>query len=391
MGKKNKEFISRFIVMLSLFLFAYIPTSKSGQFIDLKITIALWVFALAVITVFVSINYISKINLFLGTLLMLYMSFVTYIALENNTDIRFSIARVAPILSIILLSIVVIKVDISFKFMVKLIDFFMFSSIVWNLGLIIKVPFFQEFTINNYSQFFEMAVTSQVIKQKPVMSFGVHSFASFFYMIIFLLCYLTVIKIYSKKRFYIYMIFLFTFNIMLRSTTSLIFSIIMLLLFWVQIRNFNLKIVFLIIIIIVSLFFVPNMIYNDYNNILSSDIHGFAPRYFGAAEYYSGNLEFISNNILGLGFNISEKYQILYTDSGYIVFFTMGNILLVIGLYYLLYRFLKNNLSVKHKNFMFFLIMLFEFAIPNVIYIKFFFVLIFTIYYLRSLEKHKLS
>jgi len=372
------------IVIASLIMFAYVPTSKNRVMIDLKSIIILWAIALIIILVFLLNNYLSKNSIFISFFLLSYMSIVTYIALNQNEEIRFSVARLTPVLSIILISTVVLKKSIPFGFMGKILDFFMITMIILNTGVILKIGLIQQFIINNYTQFHEAAVPAQVFKQNPVMSFGVHSFASFFYMIIFLLCYFTLKKNFRNKKFYFYIFVLFVFNMLLKSTTSLIFSIIMLVLIFKLISNVYFKSIIITSTIFILIFLIPAFLIEGYQSNLSSDMHGFIPRYF--SEIYSDNFEFLSNNILGLGFNISDKYNIYYTDSGYIVYFTMGNIIFVIGIYYLLYKLLKNNLKIEYKRYLFAMIMLFEFAIPNVIYFKFFFLLIFTLYYLKSLD-----
>ena len=144
------------------------------------------------------------------------------------------------------------------------------------------------------------------------------------------------------------------------------------------------SIIIAISFIAIFLFF-QSELYFKYSSMIFSESNGFLPRYT-EDSVFTENYKILSESILGIGFNIARNDNLSYTDSGYIVYLTMGNIIFMIGLYYLLFRFLSNNLNAYFIYPVFLTIMLFEFAIPIVLYIKFFYMIIFFVMYLKSLD-----
>jgi hypothetical protein len=150
-------------------------------------------------------------------------------------------------------------------------------------------------------------------------------------------------------------------------------------------KNPLVKVFLCFVVLMSALYLLQSDLYLKYEEMLFSDTSGIAPRYSGQTVF-EDNFNCLYQNIFGIGFNIADNFELRYTDCGYIVYLTMGNLIFVFGVYYLLYVFLRNNLNLQQKRYIFVVIMLFEFALPAIIYIKFYFAIIFVICYLRSLN-----
>lgn len=85
-----------------------------------------------------------------------------------------------------------------------------------------------------------------------------------------------------------------------------------------------------------------------------------------------------------IGFTIIDNLSLTYTDSGYMLYYSMGGLFFTICMYYLFYKFLKNNVKYQYK-MLFFITMMFEVALPVLIYSKFIYAMIFYVIYLNSL------
>jgi len=90
---------------------------------------------------------------------------------------------------------------------------------------------------------------------------------------------------------------------------------------------------------------------------------------------------------MGIGFCIFDNMKIGYSDSGYIVYLTMGSFPLIIIIYTRLYNFLVRNINVRYIWFILFIIFSFELALPATYSYRFPFVIVFVIYYLNNLSK----
>ncbi|WP_457271736.1 hypothetical protein [Pedobacter sp. UYEF25] len=121
----------------------------------------------------------------------------------------------------------------------------------------------------------------------------------------------------------------------------------------------------------------------DYFESFNSQSNGFNGRYTDSGTLNT-NLNYISHKFF-IGFNIVEN--LTYSDSGYIVYYTMGGPILLITMFYSLYKFSRNNFS---KSYLFFLIptMIFEFALPVMIYYKFIYAMLFFALSFKSIEFH---
>ncbi|MGV6945613.1 hypothetical protein [Sphingobacterium kyonggiense] len=379
---KQWKFLPLYYIFV-FYMFVLAPTSSGGALPDLNQIIISWLILL--VTIFIGVIWFSNINVSqLVLVLNLLGLLMIFTIISNNSDpnARFSIARVAPILSFLILSFVTIKGRVSFKMVKSMIHIFMGIFLIWNFLIIIDSPLIKEFTISNYTQLYEEATSNMFIKKRPIMSFGIYTFASFFYFLFFLICRKLFVAT-NKKIFLYYQIFLLIANILLVSNTAFVFSFLMAFFVYKGLKTNFLK--FLLVLILTGFVFYvfSNLeLSNYYLESFNSDKNGFKGRYTESGTLET-NLEYL-NNFFFIGFNIVDG--LTYSDSGYLVYYTMGSLILVLGMYISLYLMFKKNIP---KDFYLILIptLIFELALPVITYYKFMYAIIFFIISYRSIEE----
>ena len=125
----------------------------------------------------------------------------------------------------------------------------------------------------------------------------------------------------------------------------------------------------------------------DYIEILLSTSNGFIPRYFSSDSLFAGNFEVLQRAILGIGFTIpSSNYSVYYADSGFIIYYTMGGMLFLIGMYYLFYVYIKKNLGSYWIYFLF-AVVIFDLGMPSLIYSRFLYLWILSTLFIGSIHR----
>jgi len=318
------------------------------------------------------------------------LSIITLISSISDSNSSFSLARVAPLCLFLLLSSMKIDIKISMNRLFLFFDIVIIIIIVCNILILMENNAIKSFIIDHYSQFYENATENMFIKKRPIFTFGVYTFASYFYSLFFLLSIYS-FNITKKLKYKLYCYILLIFNILLASNFAILSSVFMtLVIFHTIVKNKNLIeiLAFIILFLTVAIWIINNKeLINYYQESLFSNSNGIVGRYSssGALMVNSKYLETHPN----IGFNIIRNLKLAYTDSGYLVLRLMGGWILLLPYYYLLYRFMKNNYK---RTYIIFLIitMAFESALPVSIYIKFAYAMLFCIIYLSSLKSKEL-
>jgi len=379
--------INYLVPIISLFMFALLPTSKDENIFGAEYLICVWSVISVLVIYLASVNRVDRGIVILGSISVAYLLFVTSIELMTNQYARISLARIAPILCLLLLSSTVIKTKVPFFIMEKCFDIYCIIMIFWNLGIMFSNELVQSFTKSFYSQYYDNALYYSVMMNKPVMSFGVHSYAAYFYMLLFYLSYISA-KNTGKIKYYVYCISIFIFTVFLSSNSSLVYGIVMMIMLFSLIKGKPVFIfAFMVIFFFILAFSLPDLL-SKYLMIFNSRINGFIPRYFGDNTVFSENIRVIRNS-MGIGFCIPDNLNLGYSDSGYMVYLTMGHIPFVVVIYSIIYKFIKNNFSKKHVWFLSFVIFSFEIALPATFNYRFPFVIIFVITFLKSIETYE--
>lgn len=385
----SKKIIMNIISVICIFIFFLLPTSNNGEIIGVGRVIFVWSILSILVIIIGLVNEIKYTNMTIFYFLLLgYMIIVTLLAQKNFDLYHISLARIAPIVVLTYVSFIKIINIPSFSLMKNLLHFFCIICIIWNLGIMFNIDNIIKFTYNNYSQYVDTALYySVLIGHKPVMSFGVHTYASYFYFIFFLLSYYTYEKL-NKRIFLFYSIMLTIFCLFLVSTTSIIFFVAMVIfLIYKTLKKCNTKRALIILFFMVVLVFIIasnfNTLYEKlYKNITGGE-NSFISRYSNNSVFVE-NFKIISSS-LGIGFNVIDELELGYSDSGYIVYLTMGSIPLLVMVYYRLYKFLDANINNKYKKAIMLIIFSFEFALPASTNYRFIVMILFVICYLNAL------
>lgn len=366
------------------FMFVLAPTSSNGSLPGLNEVIISWI--ILSVTIFIGIMKFSSLNLshfIVVVITTTFMVIITIISNQFDPSAQFSISRLAPVVCFLGMTMFTVKTVISIKIVKLLVHVFMIIFLVWNLLIIVDNPAIKEFTISKYTQLYEEATSNMFIKNRPVMSFGIYTFASYFYFLLFFIIKI-LFKITNNKIYFVYMISLLIVNVMLVSNTAFVFSIIMSYYIFKSSKSRNLKILFILLIIATIYRVLLNVeLIEYYFESFNSDANGFKGRYTNSGTL-NLNLKYLEDNFY-IGFNIVDN--LTYSDSGYLVYYTMGGFLFMGAMYFSLYKFAKNNFSVDFLYFLFPTI-LFEFALPVIIYYKFIYASIFLAISYKSIMIH---
>ncbi|MCK9443845.1 MAG: hypothetical protein M0Q14_04830 [Tissierellaceae bacterium] len=384
---RTESIIDTIIPIISLFMFVYLPTSNNSKIYGNGWIITIWALATVMVLILYFKNKSNTIkSLMIFLFVTIYMSIITLVILNINSYARISIARIAPILLLTLLYSIKIDVGNQYKLMTRLLDLFFITMIIWNILILVDNSFINEFTTNYYSQYYNRALFYSLLYNKTVMSFGVHTYASYFYMLFFYMSYQTA-KVTKKRKYYLYCISATIFTFFLTSNTSIIYGIIMV---FMLLKLFKTKPLTMIVLLLIGVIVLINfyiVLTEKYLFIFQSNSNGFIARYLGEDIVFQENINYILNNY-AIGFNILDNVDLNYSDSGYMVYLTMGNFPLLFIIYYWTFRFLKNNIPKDSLLFILFIVFSFEVALPATFNYRYIYAMIFLIYYLQSLENN---
>ena len=382
------------LVVVNVFFNIFLPTSKNKVIYGVDHLIFVWIILLLEVFILLINNKVHKLRLVSSIIgINIYMIIVTMLAKDTYPDARVSLARIVPILSLLVLCSIKIESYPKIVFLKGVLNFVSIVAIVWNVLIILRVPQVIDFTYNNYNQYYDACGYYQlVLGHKPVMSFGVHTYASYFYFLLFILCYATYrIQSETLYMFYCYMYALFCLFCV--STTSIIFFLIMILVLVsdfkrsVSVRTFALIMVVFAGGLVIVYFNFSDIYARVYQNFTGGG-HGFLARY-STSSVFDENFNVIRSS-LGIGYNIIPSLELSYSDSGYIVYLTMGNIPLMVAIYYNVIKFINDNVRV-FKILVMIAVLGFELGLPGTFNYRFSYFIIFVVLYLGALKSTELS
>ena len=379
-----------FFFIISIFLFLLYPTSVDGIIRNSLINVSIdWLILISfLILIIYKFGKTDRTNGRIAISVFIYLFIISIISNIGDYRGSISVARIAPISMFLILSSFKINFKIPIKTSLFIFDLTIILITVVNILIVIQDQFTMDFIVNNYSQLYDSATSNMFIKSRPVFTFGVYTFASYFYTLFFILCTYSY-RVTKKYKYLIYCFIFLLFNILLVSNTTIISSIFMsiVLLFFTfkksKYRGVN------IFFIIITLFLVAYFMLGNIE-ILGYFLESFSSANNGyLGRYSSGGVLKVINDYLieypNIGFNIIRDGNLVYTDSGYYVLRLMGGWIILIPFYVLLYRYMKMNLGNQYRLFFIFT-MIFEFALPVILYIKYIHAMIFISLYLKSFD-----
>lgn len=272
------------------------------------------------------------------------------------------------------------------------------SSFILIIGAflaVFKLLHIDNLLVKYYSFGTEWTMVFMVDARKPVLMFGSHSIAAFYYFIFFFLNYHS-LKIFKKNLYLIICILFIFIMVLLRSVTGYGFAAIALVIIANSFLITPKRAIFLsvpAVAIGIWAFIKFQKLWEAIFNLgvmgtFSSSGNGFLGRY-DSHSLLSSTIDYIKEHPLHpIGLGYSEN--LFFTDSGPIIYWLRGSIFLVAAMYIGLLGVIMNNSRRAYLGLLLFcFFMLFELGYPNLIYMRTVYLVPFIIAYLNYLRKHR--
>lgn len=263
-------------------------------------------------------------------------------------------------------------------------------NIVFAIGIVAQVPELNEFLVRNYSAAYQELVRYMLDERKPVLTFGSHALAGFFFYLFFYLNFET-FRARGGRRYLVIALAYVGLMICLNSVSGYGFAALAAM---SLIREFfwNRS---LLVTAIAALFLLTGVgiaatqlglleFQQEFIDTVSSDANGLNGRY-SSKGVLTRNLNFLADHPfspIGLGFSDG----LFYGDSGPVEYLIRGGFPLVIATYAGLYLFLRDNLrSRKQCRLLFAVFLVFEVGYSNLHYLRTLYLLPFVVVYLNGI------
>ena len=381
--KKSLEKFAYVVILLMFFLF---PTSINRTPHPTAVILLLSLLQCGLIVLFAWQEWLNKRQVLLAIIAIVYMAVATVVAL-TEPRLNLNLPRTEILICFIALCCISNKSRISADFFLRVLDIICIVMLFWNILTLLRVQPFISFVNNFYTQLDTYTATYwSLVNNKPIFTFGVHNFASIFYLHFFLFNYAAFQK-YAKRRFLFYMVMLFGFTLLLKSTSSAGIAGIMLLLFLRLFWKDKRKVMLILLGVAVGMMlFLASGLASQYVSAFSSKANGFLGRYSNETDIYDGNYRIMESFPMGIGFTVGQpELNLYFADSGYIIYYTMGSVLLPCILFLLLYRYYKRNLNKKMALVLTGVAMLTELSLISFMYEKTLYLYIFEVGFFRSI------
>jgi hypothetical protein len=258
--------------------------------------------------------------------------------------------------------------------------------------LLLQVPGVTDFFLKYYAYGYDELVPYMLEEGKPVLTFGSHSLAGFFFYLLFYLTLQTFISLRSKLNL-LYAVCYLALLVSLQSFTALVFAAVatvQLLLCLQWRRSAVATLVSSVVLLIAAAVIVPELdgfsnFKDDLVEILQRQENGLLGRYSSSGGL-SANMEYIADHPfapIGLGMS----WQLWYADSGPVEYLLKGSFPLLFTVYAGAFLFFRKNLRSRRQGLiLFFVFLSFELGYSNLQYIRTQFFLPFLVVYLNGLE-----
>lgn len=346
------------------------PISNNGLTTNTKYEKISLFFIVAELIVLCLINGIKKKNFIILLFFLFYLIASSLMIIGEH--FLFSLPRFLYITIPLILFSINIEFNLDCTFYSKVFDIIFVFILIGNVLSFFNFFNINSFLVDHYTQYLDYITNYQLMTKKPILIFGVHNLAAFFYMGFFMLTYF---YFYYKGeyKYLVQSIFYLILIVFLRCSTSFMFLIFALFIF-IYFNKRSYKVIFIsMAILIVCIIFYNSDIFILYKNALSSNSNGFIPRYLeGFSTLYKSNYDVLTENVLGIGYTVGDiTTGLYYADSGYILTLTTGGLFYFFSFYIMFARFLKINLKVSQVFIIvFLLIMLMEFGFITFFYYK---------------------
>jgi hypothetical protein len=263
-------------------------------------------------------------------------------------------------------------------------------NIACALAIVAEVPEVNEFLVQNYSAAYQELVRYMLDERKPVLTFGSHALAGFFFYLFFYMNFET-FRARQGRRYLVIALAYVGLMICLNSVSGYGFAVLAAM---SLIREFfwNRS---LLATAVAGLFLLTSVgiaatqlgileFQKEFIDTLNSDTNGLNGRY-SQTGVLTRNLNFLADHPfspIGLGYSDS----LFYGDSGPVEYLIRGGFPLVIATYAGLYLFLRDNLrSRKQCRLLFAVFLVFEVGYSNLHYLRTLYLLPFVVVYLNGI------
>ncbi len=261
--------------------------------------------------------------------------------------------------------------------------------------LLAGVPAVSQFFLANYAYGYDDLVPYMLDEGKPVIMFGSHSVAGFFFYLLFYLTFQTFVASRSKLNL-VFAVCYIALLASLASFTSVVFvpvAMIQLIVHFQWHKSLQAGLIATAILMVLVLLLPGLDVFGNFTTDLLEVTHrednGLVGRY-SASGGLMGNLDYIAEHAfrpIGMGYST----QLWYADSGPVEYLLKGSFPLLIAVYTGTFLFFYKNLKDKRRAMFLFLVFLgFEAGYSNLQYIRTQFFLPFLMVYLNGLDSSKL-
>lgn len=268
-------------------------------------------------------------------------------------------------------------------------------NIVLAALLMMEVPGLTQFFLDHYAFGYDELLPTMLEAGKPVLTFGTHSLAGFFFYLLFYLTLQTFIAVGSKLNLVFALCYL-SLLVSLSSFTALIFgavAVVQLALCFEWRKSVvtglvTSAVLFVTIAIVAPRSEIVSDLKEDLLEVFHRQENGLLGRYSDSGGV-SANLEYITAHPFSpIGLGMSR--QLWYADSGPVEYVLKGSFPLLFTVYLGAYLFIRKNLQSGRRALFLFLVFLgFEVGYSNLQYIRTQCFLPFALVYLNGLDRSR--
>src|SRR5262249_41676683 len=262
--------------------------------------------------------------------------------------------------------------------------------------LLLDVTAVRQFFLTHYAFGYDDLLPYMFDERKPVIMFGSHSVAGFFFYLLFYMAFQTFVMTRSKLNL-VYALCYLALLASLASFTSAVFAplaVIQIVLHFQWHKSFLAGMGATALLLTAAVALPQTGFYDnvktDFLDVTGRADNGLMGRYSSSGGLV-GNIDYIAEHPfqpIGLGLS----YQLWYADSGPVEYFLKGSFPLLLTVYGGVYVFFYRNLNNKRRSLFLFLVFLaFESGYSNLQYLRTQFFLPFLMVYLNGLDRADLS
>ncbi len=363
----------------------YFPTSFGGTISKSLYAVQFFIATLLIIYYLISSqNYVnSNFYIAMGIHITLWMFTIVSHLYSNVSNINFG--GYLPYIVISFLFLLDIKKLIPSNLTKNVFLGLGLINIILGICLIFDVEIVKTFFLNFYAFGNEEVLPDLLAKNKPILFFGSHSIASFYYYLFFYIS----LKSFQccKKNIYLAIGLCYAILIVfLFSVSSYVFLLLVIINLCLNFKSVKYFVLILLLLIIFYYFQTISQIFNDFiKPVFLSGGAGFLGRYSSEGVLVETVGYIKDHPFLPTGLCVSNS---LYTtDSGLVLNMLLGSVILIALVYGSFLIFLVRNLKYKSSiAWIFFVYMIFEIGYPNLFYARTWYLLPFIVIFLNSSE-----